>query len=277
MRPPSYRRLVLGLQSGRIDTSAFRAAAFLASSLKLKMHAILVENQSLLRAARLPMARELVLPTYDWRPADPKRLTEELRNEAEHVHLRIDQEIRKFGIECGFEVRRGDPAGAVTAQCTVQDIITVIASVDPLEHLSGTARRMRQAALASEASVLLLPPYVTQPEGPVVAVALNLEDEALTVASQIADTSGRALLVVMAASRDALAAPTASGERVVLPPGATLLPLAERGVSAIVRALGGRRGSVLVASRAIDLPGPALDLLSTELGMPVLMTEPSTK
>jgi nucleotide-binding universal stress UspA family protein len=250
-----------------MDKSAFRAAAALARSLKLKMHAVLVENQSLLRAASLPSARELVLPTYQWRPADPERLTRELRSEAEHVRLRIIEETRDFGIECGFEVRRGDPAAAVREQCDVQDIIAVIDSVDPIERLSGATGRMKQGALASEASVLHLPGHDAQPDGPIVAVVSDLRDEALAVATKIADVSGRALVVLMTKPQ---------GHGTPLPSGATLLPLAEPSMGGILRTIGSLSSCFLVVSRsAIDLSVSGLDQLSTELGMPVLMTEPA--
>jgi hypothetical protein len=250
-----------------MDTSAFRAAATLAHLLKLKMHAVLVENQALLRAASLPIAREIVLPTYDRRPASAERLTRELRSEAEHVRLRIIEEMRAFGIECGFEVRRGDPAVAVTEQCDIQDIIAVIDSVDAIERLSDAARRMKQAALASEAAVLHLPAHATEHGGPVVAVVSDLHDEALAVATQIANVSERALVVLMAKPRDGDAD---------LPSGATLLPLGEPSVAGVLRAVGSRHGHVLVVNRsAVDLSVSGLDRLSTELGMPVLITEPA--
>jgi len=273
MRSSAYRRLVLGLQSGRMDRSAFRVAAFMARSLKLKMLAVLVEDQSLVRAANLPIARELVLPTYDWRPTDPARLARELSDEAEQVRLHITQEIRDLGVECDFEVRRGDPAAAIIEQCNVHDVIAVIDSVDAIERLGGTAKRMRQAALASEASVLLLPPpHAPQPEGPVMVVALDFHDEVVATASQIADVSERELLVLMAGPGTAENEP--SGAQVRLSRGAVTMPLIERSASGVVRTLGHRRGHCLVMNRSvIDLTASALDHLSNELGMPVLMTE----
>lgn len=267
MRSHSYRRLVLGLQSSRMDKSAVRAAAALARSLKLKMHAVLVENQSLLRAASLPNAHELVLPTYDWRPTDPERLMTELRGEAEHVRQRIIEESRGFGVECSFEVKRGDPAAAVTEQCDVQDIIAVIDSVDAFERLSGATRHMKQAAYASEASVLHLPAQEIHHEGPAVAVVSNLHDEAFAVATRIANASRRELVVLM----------TKPHERDgTLPRGVTLLPLAEPSIVGVLRAVGNRHGCFMAVNRsAIDLTVSGLDRLSTELGMPVLMTEPA--
>ena len=269
MRLSSYRRLVLGLQSARMDVAVLRAAASLAKSLGLEMHAILVENQSLLRAANLPMTRELVLPTYDWRPANPDRLLGELNDEAQIVRSRIAHEMREFGIECGFEVRRGDPAIAVTEHCSVRDIIAVIDSVDAIERLSDMAKRMRHAALTSKSSVLLLPPLAAvRSEGPVVAVASDFRDQTLVVASHIAEVSGRALVVLMAKT---------TGGGVAPPDRATVQFLAEPSVSCVLRTLDGRRDCFLVMNRSvIDLTPPStFDHIATDIGMPVLMTEAS--
>ena len=266
MQPSSYRRLVLGLQSARMDFAVLRAATSLAKWLELEMHAVLVENQSLLRAANLPMTRELVLPTYDWRPANPERLMGELNDEAQTVRSRIAHEISKFGIECGFEVRRDDPATAVTEHCSVRDIIAIIDSVDAIERLSGMAKRMRHAALASKASVLLLPPLAAvRPEGPVVAVVSDLRDQALAVASRIAEASGRALVALMA---------KANGSKVTPPGRATVRSLTEPSVSSVLRTLDDRRDCFLVINRsAIDLTPPStFDHLAIDLGMTVLMT-----
>lgn len=90
------------------------------------------------------------------------------------------------------------------------------------------AHRLRDAALASAASVLFLPSRADRSHGPVVAVMSGAEDPSLAVAWGIADQAKERLLVVG----------TGGEAAIQIPPGAT--------VHDIVAALGDTRERLIV-------------------------------
>ncbi|MGD9028912.1 MAG: universal stress protein, partial [Anaerolineae bacterium] len=57
----TIRRILIALDASSHSIAALRAAARLASSLEAELHGLFVEDINLLRAAGLPMARELQL------------------------------------------------------------------------------------------------------------------------------------------------------------------------------------------------------------------------
>jgi hypothetical protein len=257
-----YRRLLLNLQPGGLDRAAFRAAADLARLLNVEMLGIFVEDQSIVGAASLPFTRELRLPTHDWHPVSSERLTLELQAAAEQARLQLVQESAAVGIECRFEVRRGDPATTVVKLCSLHDIIAVTEPSDAIERLTGAADRLRQAALLSAATVLLLPPRPEGSGGPVIAIVADAADPGLAVAARIALSSEGRLVVLAAADASRM---MAAVRRVV----------GETGLSperVEVLSFGGR---CLVMSRNLaGLPASAPERLSAELGVPVLAIEP---
>jgi hypothetical protein len=273
-----YRRLLFNLQPGGIDRAAFRAAADLARLLNVEMLAIFVEDQSVVGAANLPFARELRLPTHDWHPVSSERLALELQVAAEQARLQLVQESAAVGIDCRFEVRRGDPATTVVRLCSLHDIIAVTEPSDAIDRLTGTADRLRQAALLSEATVLLLPPHSDRFSGPVIAIIADATDPGLVVAARIAISSQGGLLV-LAAADDSQAIESmrrVAGETGLSPERLEMLPFGGRTVDSAIQALSGRRARCLVMSRNLaGLPSSAPERLSAELAVPVLVIEPS--
>ena len=274
----AYRRLLLSLQPGVIDRAAFRAAADLARLLNVEMLGVFVEDQSIVGAASLPFARELRLPTHDWHPVSSERLALELRAAAEQARLQLAQESAAVGIDCRFEVRRGDPATTVVELCSLHDIIAVTEPSDVIERLTGAADRLRQAALLSAATVLLLPSRPDRAGGPVIAIVADAADPGLAVAARIAASSEGGLVVLAAADAPQMMASMrrVASETGLPPERVKVLPLGGRTVAAAIHALGGRRARCLVMSRnLVGFPSSAPERLSAELVVPVLVIEPS--
>lgn len=274
---PGYRRLLLGLQPGRFDPVTFRGAAQLARGLDVPMFAVLVEDPSIAVAAALPFARELRLPTHDWQPADPERLALELRMSSDQARRDLLRESEALGIDCRFEVARGDPATAVVGLCGFHDIVALVEPAASFEFMSGVVRRMREAALASEATVLFLPSRPGTPDGAVVTLVGDQADAALEVAAAMAVRSKRRLLVL--AERGTIqmhAALMQVGRAAGLAADAVeVVGLASSTPEALAHALAGRHAYCLVKTRGVgDLSPAGVERFSSRLGAPVLLVEP---
>jgi hypothetical protein len=274
-----YRRLLLDLRPGGIDRVALRIATDLARLMDVEVLGVFVEDQSVIGAANLPFTRELRLLTKDWRPVTSQSLASELESAAEQARALLIRESAAAGIHCRFEVRRGDLATTVVSLCNFHDIIVVPEPGNAMDLLTGIAGRVRQAALSSDATVLLLPARPSRSVvGPVIAIVVGATDPALAIAAGLAASAQQGLVVMTAGDdpemmdsvRSAAASAGLPRQRV------ELLSLSGQTVQSAVQALGGRRGRFLIMSRnKVAPPGSAADRFPEELRMPVLMIEPS--
>jgi hypothetical protein len=251
-----FRRLVLELGNGGVDSETMRQAAAFAHLMDAALHALFVEDEILLHASALPFAREISPLSYRWCRLEPDRLEAELRAAADRARQQFMEVARATGIRRSFEVRRGDLALHVTDTCVATDIVVIcfprqIGTAHGVQRLSETAQR-------SAASVLFLPPQSGRRQGAIVAVAAGADDPALELARRIAVEEREALLVL---------APIGSGigreDAVRLLPG--------RSVQGVVAALGDTKERLIVLTR--DGMGEAADLAATR-GVPVLVLEP---
>ncbi len=274
---PSFRRLLLGVRLGRPHPTAFRIAADFARALGLEMQAVLVEDSSLAIASRLPMARELRLPTHEWQSADPERLARELQFALEDVRRNLGRESAAAGIDCRLEIRPGDPSTALFALGGLEDIVAVIDPAEPTDFITGTSKRMHDAAMASAATILLVPSQPAASSGPVLVAADNSDHRSVFVAGRLAVAASRPLVLLAVgdgvphASRlrdTALASGLGSGS-------IQLSPLRGLSPQDLLAVPGMRSGYCLVGTKGlVDLNTKANQSLSSVLGIPVLMLGP---
>jgi len=189
-----FRRLVLELGHGAADQATMREAAGFARLLDAELHALFVEDETLLQASALPFAREINPLSLRWRKLEPDRLEAELKATADQARGRLIAVANAVGVRRGFEIRRGDLALRVTEFCIASDIV-VVAPPRRTETTHGS-RRLRETADRSVASVLYLPPVMVRRHGPVVAVAARDDDPSLAVARVIAARGEESLVVV---------------------------------------------------------------------------------
>jgi hypothetical protein len=238
-----FRRLVLELGHGAADPQTMRQAAAFARLLDAELHALFVEDETLLHASQLPFSREISLVSHQWRPLEPDRLEAELRAAADQARRNLTEVARVSGVRLSFEISRGDLGVLVTGICAAGDIVVV---ASPRRMGSGTThgfQLLRQIAHRSAASVLFLPRDTGRRHGPVVAVASGEGDPSLAVAQRIAGESP-----------------------IVVPPTA---------LQDILATLGDLRERLIVMTRADD---PATEDIGAALaaarGVPVLVVEP---
>jgi hypothetical protein len=252
-----FQRLVLEVGQGAIDSETMREAAALALLLDAQLHALFVEDETLLHASALPFAREISPLSYRWRPLEPDRLEAELKAAADQARRRFLDVASATGVRQSFEVRRGDLAMHISAICAASDIVVVAA---PRRMGTGTThgfRLLRETARRSTSSVLHLPPSVARRRGPVVSVLTGADDPSLPVARQIA-AAAKEQLVVLA-------------EQAVGDMPAQIIP----GMTSpeIGAALGNVRERLIVIAHDRSPDGVGVEL-AMERGVPVLVVEP---
>src|ERR1700687_4306504 len=103
-----FHRLILQLGHGAADPATMRQAAAFAQLLDAELHALFVEDETLLHASGLPFAREISPLSLRWRKTTPGQMEAEMRAEAGQARLRLLEAARAIGVPHQFEVRRGD-------------------------------------------------------------------------------------------------------------------------------------------------------------------------
>ena len=195
-KSPAYRRLVLELALGPVDRSVIRFAAEFAHEMGLDLHGLYIEDESLHHLAAFPFAREIRLPTHEWRTLNAGSLSEELRHTAELAHQQLREVMEGFGMRDTFEIRRGRPDACVAGYCSASDIFVIVEpeTRDPVRWPAVEA--LQQAAARSAASVLVLPHRLSHRHGFVSVVTEALNDPAVTIAARLAQAYRTRLLVI---------------------------------------------------------------------------------
>jgi hypothetical protein len=255
-----FHRLVLELGHGAADPETIQESAAFARLLDAELHALFVEDETLLHASALPFAREINPVSCEWRPLEPDRLEAELKAAAAQARRHVEAAAHATGVRRSFEVRRGDLALHVTDICVASDIIVVS---PPRRMGTGTTHgflQLRETARQSVASMLFLPSAPGRQHGLVVALAASASDPSLDVAQMIATGAHERLLVL---------APT--GSAVPGEPDIRFLP----GNTArdVIAALDDTRERLIVMTRADDV-GDLGSALAAARGVPVLVMEP---
>lgn len=263
LAPMQFRRLVLAVGHGEAGAATLRGAAEAARLLRLALHCVLIEDEALHLLPALPFARELRLPTHEWRPLDPARLAQDLAATEAALRRDLATVAARIGIAQALEVQRGDPEACLGGLCVAGDIVVLAAR---------PAARLHRAALHSAASVLLLPAAAPPHVAPVAVLLAGPDDPALAVAARIAQDSRSVLLAVLAEGD-----PGDVARRVAqLGLGADRLVLRVATGPALAAALGAMRAQLLVLDLAAwdgaGEGGPHLaELLAQARGVPVLL------
>ena len=259
-----FRRMVLELGHEAVDPAAMREAAGLARFLGVSLHALFVEDETLLHVCAFPFTREFSPLSFQWRPMDHARLEAGLRAAAERARLHLIAAGRAAGVAPSFEVRRGDAVAHSGEISTAGDII-VISQPSGRGFVTDRYLNALEAAYRSAASILFLPPLPARGgdrprgpivAGPIVAVAARPDDSGPDIAARIAAASDRPLLV--------LATPPMMSRFLDHVP---VRPLAGITPHDIAAALGGERETLIVVAQRDAEAGAAL---SAARGVPVL-------
>ncbi len=262
-----FRRIVLNLTAGEAPAPALEAAAALARWLDAELFALFHENSALYEYARLPFAREIG-PGAVWRPLEPGRLLEEYVAIAAAAQRRLRAAAARAGVQCEFEILRGDPAAWIE-RAGGGDLLALLEPADPFA-------RWTPPRAVPAAGYVILPRHLRRVRGPVVVVASRPDEAAQTVALQIAAAAGEPLIALEVA-RDAARGVPASARRMRCAPtaraAAAALQATREGLIVLPR-------SVLTAALAAEPGGPPDEgaladwvQLAAQRGVPLLAVD----
>lgn len=269
------RRIVVAVDTSADSLAALHAAARLAAGLSAELHGLFVEDDNLVRLARLPFAREVRLS------AAPRRLELEavehqLRLLAAEARRALEREAASRKVACTFRVARGQVAREVVAAAGEGDLLILGRVSRPLIAGGPSGSTARAATAQAVSSVLLLQRAAAVGQ-PVVTVydGAPLSRRALALAARLAH--------LQEASITLLLPPRAGNERVAVEATAaetllstgvdfTLRPLRRTGVAAVGEAVREARGGLLVVGADTTLlAADDLASLAEQLPCPLLV------
>jgi nucleotide-binding universal stress UspA family protein len=241
----------VALDASPLSLHALRLAARLAASLGAAFEALFVEDENLLRLARLPFARAASRLLATSEPCDDLAL--QLRALAAETRRAVEVAAREAGVAAGFRAVRGSVAREVVAAAAEADLLVLgyRAQATSLRRprLGATAR----VALAQARSAVAL--VQGTPARAVVAVACDrspASENALEMAAALAEALGGEVLVLCVAGPDECAETEARAERLV---GGRapyrLRHLSGSGLGAVQRALRAEPGALLVLPESL--------------------------
>lgn len=147
------RRIVVALDSSSASLEALADAAVIARRLGAELEGIFVEDANVLRAAGLPFASQLSLPSGTARPLDRRALEAELRALAAAAREALAEAAAAGGVGWSFRVARGQVSVELLHAAGRADLLVLGRTGRSLSPgPGGTARR---AASSAERPVLL--------------------------------------------------------------------------------------------------------------------------
>jgi len=188
-------RVVVPLDAASENRTAIETAARLAARAKASLRGIFVEDEDLLRLARLPFARQVTAESGAT-PFTPEQAELYLRAAAERSRRDLLGAAKRHGVECSFETVRG----ADTALCAAceRDLVVAGGLTRPIAgHFRVEARWWSSLGVAS--APLLLARQAWSGSGSTVVVLRHPGPESgrlLDTAAQLAEARDGAVSII---------------------------------------------------------------------------------
>jgi nucleotide-binding universal stress UspA family protein len=204
-QPPSrsIRRILVALDASPHSLAALESAADLAAAFKAELRGLFVEDINLIRMSDLSVAREVRSFTQPAQSLSERRLSLQLKRQAERAEQALQSIAQRMQVESSFEVTRGAVARSLLDAAQDVDLITLgktSQSWSSRRKLGSTAR-----ALLSEATrpVLVLS-EVLRPDQPIIVYydGSDAAESALKFAASLAYRSDRGSLTVLLPTDD---------------------------------------------------------------------------
>ena len=197
-------RILVTLECDTFDTDALRALPALADTESLELTGLFVEDEDLLRAARLPGVSEISVATGRRTAISAERLRAELSAQVNKARVQFETSTRRANLKASFRVVRGQVVDAVAEAARDSDVVVVTRSLKApgLRARRGHAYR----SIVRETPNLLI---VNEPWSSGVSVVALCESadadcaRTLRAARAIADAEGLDLVVAKAKAGDA--------------------------------------------------------------------------
>ena len=121
----TFRRILVPLDDPASSADALSAAAALAARVGAHLEGLFVEDVNLLRAAALPFAAVVVVPSGTLQRVDRARVEAQLRAVAEAARAALAGAATALQIAWSFRVERGELTVAIVEAATSADLVVV--------------------------------------------------------------------------------------------------------------------------------------------------------
>jgi nucleotide-binding universal stress UspA family protein len=189
-------RVVVPLDAASESPTAIDTAARLAAEAKAPLHGIFVEDEDLLRLARLPFARQMTLGARA-EPLTGEHIELHLRSAAERARRELFAAAKRHGVRGSFEIVRGASDSALTG-ASARDLVVAGALTRPIAgHLRVECRWW--SSIEAMPAPLLLARHAWRARGSVAMLLSNRGAASLRLleaAAQIAEAADRMLTVI---------------------------------------------------------------------------------
>jgi hypothetical protein len=190
----TIERIVVALDAVSENRTAIGVAARLAARWKMQLHGVFVEDDDLIRLARLPFARQVTLG-IGVENLTVQRAERQLRAFAERARHDLAASARRHGIDWSFEVVRG--AVGETVAAATGGLVVAGTTTRPIGgHFRVECRWWSMGDPGPE--TFLLAHRDRHPEGPVAALLHGREaasERLLAAVMRLAEADGRQLAV----------------------------------------------------------------------------------
>jgi len=261
--------MVVSLPQGPVKRATVDAAVDLAEFLGIELLATFVADSTLPTLAGLSGARELRTLGQGWQPIDRAEITRDIDRAISIARQRFAESVRSRAIKTSFDVLTG--AEAIASLIRFDDIVAVLEPVHPGETITRQFTGLLEAAFEMAGAVLVVPRRIARTTGPIVTVAVDLDDPSIRAALKIAAALKERLIIVTATGSRAPIEVLAEAERL----GVHLEHIAVGGPSAdaSLAASAPLRERLRVLTRSVLTDDSARLFLSLQ-GIPLLVVEP---
>jgi len=214
----TFRRILVALDDAGPNRDALSAAVDLAARLSAHLEGLFVEDVNLLRAAALPFAFEISVPSGALQPVDRCQLEAQLRAAAESARAALAAAAQPYPITWSFRVARGQVSVELLGAARSADLLVVGRRARRAGARPG--QTARTAASGAPTSVLvavhdhdLRLPMAVAYDGSLAA------DRALDVVRRLSLEGGSAVTLLVSADTEQGASSLADEARLRLAPG----------------------------------------------------------
>lgn len=273
--PTAIRRILIALDASSESVSALETCARLAARMQAELQGLFVEDESVLRLAEIPLARELPYFSAAGIPVSRESMELQFRAQAEQIQIAFSRAAQGARIGSSFRRLRGQVGMVLSAAAGEVDLVVIGGagwSVGSRSRLSAAALQI----ISSSAPLLLLPKCGI-PEPVHLIVFFNgtqAAERGIAVARELAG-AGMDGITVLAPSGTVLPSSfgsVRSADGSPLPTRSRIFdPSSDRN---LLRALQAERGGVLVlGGRELLTSLPPLEAILFDLEMPVLLVD----
>lgn len=205
-QPPSrsIRRILVALDASPHSLAALESAADLAAAFKAELRGLFVEDINLIRLSDLPVAREVRSFTQPAQTLSERRLSLQLKRQAERAEQALKSVAQQVQVEFSFEVKRGAVTGSLLDAAEDADLVTLGKTSQPWSSrrkLGSTARTL----LSEAPRPVLVLSEALRPDQPIIVYydGTDAAESALKFAASLAYRSDRSSLTVLLPTDDA--------------------------------------------------------------------------